>query len=462
MALKQKLEPGGSGLQNSKVLSITCKGHTFLDLEKLTPLQGNLKTLDPKDFERLKQSILDNGISFPFFIWQNKKKNYCLDGHQREKVLVVLRDEGYTIPPLPVDLIEAKDEAEAKFKILLASSRYGQITEQGFTDFLNGMQSKMAEIIQGVKIPEFDIGKFLATERNEFQEVETPQLPIKAITRAADFYQVDGHKILCADSKKIENIKMLMGKQKAALVVTSPPYWLRKGYEREKTRAAVDEFHKIIAANINAAIRPEKSRIILVVGTYWKSWVDQGKKPIFGLLLDEWVGVLALHNWHMRHCRIWAKSAGLPLTLTNPNVDMVDTHWEFIATFYNPDALYRGQQRCAKPWALQGLWSDIHGAANANFHVAAFPIEIPARNIELYSKRDEVVFDIFLGSGTTLIAAEQLNRICYGIEIEAKYVDVSIARYLRLKPKAKILRNGKAINSKPFLQLFEAIPQKTT
>jgi hypothetical protein len=68
-------------------IKITCKAATNIPLEELTPLQGDLKELSHRNFEKLKRPILRHGLSFPFFVWQHDGVNYVLDGHQRDRVL---------------------------------------------------------------------------------------------------------------------------------------------------------------------------------------------------------------------------------------------------------------------------------------------------------------------------------------------------------------------------------------
>src|SRR5262247_3858057 len=119
-----------------KTIAIRCTAAVNLQLRKLTPLQGDLKELTGANFEKLKQSILKHGITFPFFVWQSVGENYILDGTQRDRVLKRMADEGYKIPPLPCALIQAKNRKEAAEKILLISSQYGRMTEESLNEFL--------------------------------------------------------------------------------------------------------------------------------------------------------------------------------------------------------------------------------------------------------------------------------------------------------------------------------------
>lgn len=124
-------------------LKIACQGASEIELDSITEFQGDLKTLDDSEYKKLRDRMLKDGFSFPFFIWEHKKTFYCLDGHQRKRVLVRMRDEEKIEMPtkFPCVWVHAKSIAEAKRKLLAATSQYGKITGSGLYDF-----SKEAEI----------------------------------------------------------------------------------------------------------------------------------------------------------------------------------------------------------------------------------------------------------------------------------------------------------------------------
>src|SRR5437899_13066977 len=94
-------------------IKICCKAAVNIPLEELTQLQGELKELSQAAFQKLRASILKNGITFPFFIWQDEDTNFILDGTQRDRVLKAMAKEGFEIPPLPCAVIQAKDKRAA-------------------------------------------------------------------------------------------------------------------------------------------------------------------------------------------------------------------------------------------------------------------------------------------------------------------------------------------------------------
>lgn len=107
-----------------------------LKMSDLLPAQGELKTLSPTNYERLKESILQKGFCFPMFVWPFEGQNHILDGHQRQ---IVFEKEGWAETPVPCVLVQADSWDDAKQKLLLCTSQYGTITPEGLRDFVDGM-----------------------------------------------------------------------------------------------------------------------------------------------------------------------------------------------------------------------------------------------------------------------------------------------------------------------------------
>ena len=148
--------------RKKKEVKITCRGADTAALENLVPFQGDLKYLSEENYQRLREAILRYGFSFPFAVWKNGGKLFLEDGHQREKVLRRMKQEGFRIPPLPIDYIEAKNEKEAKEKILLATSQFGEMTNESLRDFLADSVLDFGEIKNLLVLPQIDLAKFEA------------------------------------------------------------------------------------------------------------------------------------------------------------------------------------------------------------------------------------------------------------------------------------------------------------
>jgi hypothetical protein len=143
-----------------KTIAISCTGAVNLTLAELTPLQGSLKELSDANFEKLKQSILRHGITFPFFVWESEGANFILDGTQRDRVLRKLVTEGYDIPPLPCALITAKNKREACEKILLISSQYGKMTNESLYEFISKNELGFLELEETLDLPQINLEEF--------------------------------------------------------------------------------------------------------------------------------------------------------------------------------------------------------------------------------------------------------------------------------------------------------------
>jgi len=148
-----------------KQIQIRCKGTSALSLDSFQNFQGNLKELREPEYKKLRRSIEKYGFRFPIFVWGNM----ILDGHQRILVLKKMISEGWSVDPLPVIEIEAENEREAKHLLLLISSRYGHVTDDGLYEFIMTSELNFNELKEEIDLPEIDFGKF---GKSYFEEKE--------------------------------------------------------------------------------------------------------------------------------------------------------------------------------------------------------------------------------------------------------------------------------------------------
>lgn len=162
---------------NNKEIKITCESKHYLNPNELIEFQGTLKTLEKKQFEKIKASILKYGFSFPLFVWENNKQNYILDGHQRAFVVQQLIKEGYDLPlGIPIVKINASSRKEAKEKLLLASSQYAKITEEGMCEYINEADINIEEISDIIDLPNVDLNWSDKIEENDKEEEKEEKL----------------------------------------------------------------------------------------------------------------------------------------------------------------------------------------------------------------------------------------------------------------------------------------------
>ena len=128
------------------MIVINCTGSDTIQLRELTEFQGELKERSAGDVEKIIKSIKKHGFSFPFFVWKNDGKNNVLDGHGRLLALKQMAAAGEEIPALPCVYISAKNEAEAKEKLLKLNSQYGHMTADSVAAFLGDIKIDFEEI----------------------------------------------------------------------------------------------------------------------------------------------------------------------------------------------------------------------------------------------------------------------------------------------------------------------------
>lgn len=154
-------------------ISVTCEGADTVDFKVLNRLQGNLKVMDPGEQAQLRGEILEEGISFPFFLWKDPEaKLWIIDAHQRLTVLEALEKEGWKIPKVPVAWIHAKNKKHAMKKIAAAASQYGKVTPDGLFGFMKLSGISMSQVSRSFRFPEVNLTKFQAGFFPEIKNVE--------------------------------------------------------------------------------------------------------------------------------------------------------------------------------------------------------------------------------------------------------------------------------------------------
>lgn len=144
----------------SKIIKVACEGADVIGIDEIEIIQGDLKELSMEDFGALREEIVKRGFSAPFFIWKSGKRRVLLDGTQRLLTLRKMRDEGgWTVPALPCAWIHAKDEAEARQKLLAFVAQFGRVTEQGMYEYLHKSGFDYTAL-DNFSLPGFDVPTF--------------------------------------------------------------------------------------------------------------------------------------------------------------------------------------------------------------------------------------------------------------------------------------------------------------
>ena len=139
---------------NDKTIHIKCEAKSYYQLDDLNHFQGNLKSIEKDRFDKLKKSLISDGLPIGFHVWIDKKdKVWTIDGHHRVLALKALRDEGYDIPSLPCVIVQAKDKKEAAKAVLINNSKYARMNQESLSDFMIDFELQMPEL-DNLDIPE--------------------------------------------------------------------------------------------------------------------------------------------------------------------------------------------------------------------------------------------------------------------------------------------------------------------
>lgn len=129
-------------------------------IEKLTPFQGDLKDLSKENYERMKLNLLELGFSEPMIVWDSPTGLMILNGHQRHRVMTQMKAEGFKIPQIPCVIVKAKDETEAKKKVLALTSQYGEITKEGLYEFITNAGIDFKSLEKAFHFPDINFETF--------------------------------------------------------------------------------------------------------------------------------------------------------------------------------------------------------------------------------------------------------------------------------------------------------------
>jgi DNA modification methylase len=310
-----------------------------------------------------------------------------------------------------IPIIKASELTEQQQKEFIVKDNVGY-GEWDWNDLANNWD---ADELQdwGLDIPGFD-AEVIEAEEDDFA---VPDGGIETDIVLGDLFEIGEHRLLCGDSTDSDQVAKLMNGQKADMVFTDPPYGV--SYQSNfRTKTEKFDILKNDEVFITDWINnlPIYSNGFVFVWTSWK-------------VVKEWIEFLQPLG-EMTNMIIWDKSGG----------GLGDLKGTFLSDFeialvYNRDANIIGKR-------LGSVWSINKDGASKYLHPTQKPVELASMAIENILHKNKIVLDLFLGSGTTMVAAEQLKRKCYGMELDPKYCQVIVDRMRKLDPTLVIKKNG--------------------
>lgn len=404
-------------------MNINCSTKDTLPLSALSEFQGNLKHREEADVDKIIRSIQKHGFKVPFFVWSHDGQNSVLDGHGRLMALKQLAEQGEEIPPLPVVYISCKNEAEAKEVLLKINSQYGKMSVESALEFLGDVKVDLGDLALPDGILDFNIEVDDIEIETEGDD-EVPEVEEKTVSQPGEMYELGNSILMCGDSTSEEDVARLMGGQKADLCITDPPYNVayeggsKKRDEIKNDKQDDNSFYNFLLkayANIKSFVKSGGSFYI------WHADVE-------GLNFRK---ALKDAGLTLRQTLIWNKSQMC--------FGRSDYQWK------HEPCLYGWIDGSSHAWysdRKQTTVIDCKRPTKALEHPTMKPVELFEYQIGNSTKAEDIVLDLFGGSGTTLIAAEKLNRRARIMELDPHYCDVIRRRYTKWAKE-----NGKPITS---------------
>ncbi len=389
---------------------------------------------DDPDYEKLKRSIEDFGYVEPL-VW-NERTGNLVGGHQRLKILV--NEQGATeVEVSVVDLDETREMAlnlalnkirgdwdEEKLAQVLA-----ELQESDLDVTLTGFdQEEVMELLseyQNIEVEEpvqddgFDVEKAL-------DEIKEPE------TRYGDVWRLGRHVLMCGDSTNKQDVLRLMDGQKAALVVTDPPY--NVAFESDSAELAADGRESIL--NDDMPLEQFVAFLDAVFANY--SAIMDPKAAIYvfhpSLYQREFENAMNKAGIVVRTQCIWVKNAA--------SFGFAQYKYKHEPVFYahlkGKAPAWYGDRKQTTVWraGLPGeqrepetVWEVSRGDVSKYVHPTQKPLDLLAIPIGNSSQKGDVVVDLFGGSGSTLMTCEQMGRICRTMELDPKFCDVIKRRF---------------------------------
>lgn len=396
-----------------------------LSIDSLKPAAYNpRKKLNKgdKEYEKIKKSIVEFGYVDPIIV---NFDGTVIGGHQR---LTVLSDLGYK----EVQCVQVQIEDENKVKALnVALNKItGAWNEELLADLMVDLQDADFNLdLTGFEAPEID-QLFSKVHNKEVKEDDFDvdgELTKPTISKQGDIWHLGKHRVICGDSTKPETYQLLLGDKKANLVVTDPPYNVNveetagKIKNDDMSDADFYQFLFNMFVNVEQSMEDDASIYVFHADTeglnFRRAFKDAG--------------------FYLSGCCVWKKNA---LVLGRSPYQ-----WQ------HEPVLYGWKQKGKHQWFSDRkqttIW-EYDRPKSSKEHPTMKPVQLMAYPIQNSSMRGTLILDPFLGSGSTLIAADQTGRICYGIELDEKFVDVIVKRYMEATEKTdvKLIREGRTLS----------------
>lgn len=384
-------------------------------LSELTPYPGNAKKHDKKQIANVAESIRQYGFVQPIVV-------------DRDDVIIIGHCRALAAKKLGMDEVPCVSMDDLTPEQVNALRLVDNKSNESDWDF-----DLLAEELPGLDLSAFDFDWGLRDELNHsvIEDDYDPVLPAEPKSKIGDVYQLGNHRLMCGDSTSVSDIDSLMDGEKASVSFTSPPYNIGKNAklnDRKKDNKYIGydddngNYKELLYSSTKIQIANSQYAFINIQ-------MLAGNKDIFLEYLNDFKD-------YMCDIGIWYKDNVAPAMAHR----VMNSSFEFVLVFSEEN-----QSRAIGTRDFHGTVSNVYqshirsGNEYHDIHSATFPIGFVSHYIESFTKRGDSVLDVFGGTGTTLMACEQLGRRCYMMEIEPRYIDVIIDRWEKFTGEKAVL-----------------------
>jgi DNA modification methylase len=389
-------------------------------VSELKLLENNPRTITREGFEKLKKDISELGQFRPLVCDTDLT---VLGGNQRKRVADLTGDA-----EIEVSLPNRKLTEEEKKKVIILDNEHRGEFDIGI--LANDYQDILKELDFSNLMPE----PIIEVSEDDYE----PPEEVKTDIKRGDIFLLGNHRLMCGDSMSKDEVEKLMDGKKLKTIFTSPPYNMGGGiYDNYDDNLKSQEF---IDFNI---------RVIDVWKPYLSGYlfwnISYNKNARWEFIEILW-RIIKETGLRFLELIVWDKGHGIPITskdmLTREYEDIIlagkdeqiqkDVEMVYLGTVNRRANLFKN-----KFTGCTNYWRIVPNKIQRKDHLGIYPIQLPARGIIMTTSEEENVGDPFGGSGSTLIACEQTNRICYMMEIDEKYCEVICQRWEKLTGKTR-------------------------
>ena len=406
----------------------------LVDINRLIPYVNNARTHSPEQITKLRSSLREFGFINPVII---DKDFNVLAGHGR---LMAAKAEGITEVPC----VFAEHLTEAQKKAYIINDNRSALDAGWDDELLKVEMEALQDMGFDLSMTGFDTDELDELFKNEDDsEVKDDDFDLTAALEKASFVErgdiwtVGKHRLMCGDATSADDVNALMGDTKANLILTDPPYGVSfksaSGLTIQNDSIKDEEFYTFLLNAFKCmADHLEKGGAAYVFHAdteglnFRRAFVDAG--------------------FHLAGCCIWVKDS---LVLGRS-----DYQWQHEPVLYG--FLQNGKHKWFSDRKQTTIWNFDKPKRNAN-HPTSKPLDLLSYPIGNSTQENAVVIDTFGGSGSTMMACEQMNRVCFMMELDPKYASVILRRYVEDTGDAGgvyVTRNGEQI---PYSNLVKEV-----